>query len=39
LNWWLGVFAIFSFLMFLTGCRGAMIGYGVAMLLIGLAII
>jgi len=38
-NWWFLIFGTFSLLMFLTGCRGTMIGYGVAMLVIGLAII
>lgn len=38
-NWWLLVFGIFSFLMFLTGCRGTMIGYGVSILIIGTMII
>lgn len=38
-NWWLVIFGIFSFLMFLTGCRGTMIGYGLANLIIGLIII
>jgi len=39
LNWWFLIFGTFSLLMFLTGCRGVVIGYGLAMLIIGLAII
>ncbi|MGC8881116.1 MAG: O-antigen ligase family protein, partial [Minisyncoccia bacterium] len=38
-NWWLAIFAFFSLLMFITGCRGTMIGYGLTMLVIGLIII
>ncbi len=33
-NWWLLIFAFQSILIFVTGCRGAMIGYSLALLLI-----
>lgn len=38
-NWWLVIFGIFSFLMFITGCRGTMIAFGLSILMIGLTII
>jgi len=36
---WLLIFGVFSILMFLTGCRGVMIGYGISLLIVGLGII
>ena len=38
-NYWLLIFVGESFLMFLTGCRGTMIGFALAFLCLGLAII